>query len=144
MIQPNQNNEYQSPFPNPWLYHQVPREDMRDLMQLYSHNYLGRPDTLPKALEALTHHPDSVIGKQHPVSQSHNATSAAMFFLISDFIAMKYARLHPTFEMKPMPQEVLNYLRFPFCKMTSLDIEDQRRFKASLPPEQQGEIYIDE
>ena len=138
------NPTYESPFPNPWEYLGVPKEDMHDLIQLYIHTYLTSPDTLPKALEQLTYPPESLIAQQYPVSQSQDAMQAALFFLICDFVAMKYARIHPTFSMKPIPQEVLNYLRPPYNQMTSLDIEDQRRFRASLPPEQQEAVYIDD
>jgi hypothetical protein len=135
---------YESPFPNPWVYHGVPKEDMYDLMQLYHHAFLSNPQTLAVALGKLTYPPESEIARTHPISQSTYANSAAMFFIVSDFIALKYARRHPNFKMRPIPQAVLNYLRPPFNQMTSLDIEDQRRFRASLPPEQQGEVYIDD
>ena len=132
-------------FPNPWEYLEVPKEDMRDLIQLYTHTYLENIETLPKALGKLTYDPDSVIGRTYRnASQGQEAMQAAMFFLVCDFVAMKYARFHPTFEMKPIPQDVLNYLTPPYNQMTSLDIEDQRRFRASLPPEQQEAVYIDE
>lgn len=140
----NRADEYKSPFPNPWQYLDVPKEDMRDLMQLFTHTYLQDFDTLPKVFDKLTYHPDSAIAKAYPVSQSHDATHAAMFFLVCDFVAMKYARFHPKFKMKPIPQAVLNYLCPPYCMMTSLDIEDQRRFRATLPPEQQEAVYIDD
>ena len=144
MVQGNNSPEYQNPFPNPWEYLGVPQEDMRDLIQLYKHTYLMNVSTLPKALGQLTYHPDNPIAIAYPVSQSQDAMHAALFFLICDFVAMKYARTHPTFEMKPIPQAVLNYLRPPYNQMTSLDIEDQRRFKASLPPNQQEAVYIDD
>ena len=137
-------NEYASPFPNPWAYLGIPQEDVNDLVQLYKYRYLDNTDTLPKALEKLMYPPESLIAKQYPISQSQDASQAALFFLICDFIAMFYARNHPNFKMKPIPQEVLNYLRPPFNQMTSLEIEDQRRFRASLPPEQRREVYIDD
>ena len=131
-------------FPNPWEYLEVPHEDMRDLVQLYSHTYLQKLETLPKALEQLTYDPNSTIGRAYRSTQSEQAMQEAMFFLVCDFVAMKYARFHPTFKMKPIPQEVLNYLAPPFNQMISLDIEDQKRFRASLPPEQQKAVFIDE
>ena len=131
-------------FPNPWEYLDVPKEDMRDLIQLYAHTYVQNLDTLPKALEQLTYDPDSAIGRSYRSSQSEQASQAAMFFLVCDFVAMKYARFHRTFKMKPVPQTVLNYLAPPFNQMTSLDIEDQKRFRDSLPPEQQKAVFIDE
>jgi hypothetical protein len=132
-------------FPNPWEYLDVPREDINDLLQLYKYTYLENVDTLPKALEALTYHHDSPFGRKYAAeTQGQQAMQAAMFFIVCDFVAMKYARFHPTFVMKPIPKEVLAYLKPPFNQMVSLDIEDQRRFRASLPPEQQEAVYIDE
>ena len=141
---PQENNNPEMFFPNPWEYLGVPQEDMRDLIQLYTHTYLQNLETLPRALEQLTYDPDSPIGRAYRSSQSQAAMQAAMFFLVCDFVAMKYARFHPTFSMKPVPQEVLNYLAPPFNMMISLDIEDQKRFRASLPPDQQKAVYIDE
>ena len=144
MAQGNNKAEYVSPFPNPWEYLGVPVEDMVDLMQLYRHTYLMDMGILPRALEQLMFSYNSPIAIAHPVSQSQDAMQAALFFLICDFVAMKYARTHPTFQMKPIPQAVLNYLRPPYNQMTSLDIEDQRRFRASLPPNQREAVYIDD
>lgn len=144
MPQGNNNNADVKPyFQNPWEYLGVPKEDLRDLLQLYRHTYLQDWDTLPKALEQLTYDPATRIGAAYPSTQSHMAMEAAMFFLICDFVALKYARFHPTFRMKPIPQEVLVFLKPPYNQMTSLDIEDQKRFRASLPPEQQKAVYID-
>ena len=143
----NKIPEYQSPFPNPWMYHNVPEEDMKDLIQSYSHNFLERPDTLTKAIDHITYPSDHPFVTQHPMgrmTQGADATHAALFFVISDFIALHYARYHPKFKPRSIPTEVLAYLRPPFNKMTSLDIEDQKRFKASLPPEQQEAVYIDD
>jgi len=142
---PQDHNMPKMYFPNPWEYLDVPKEDMRDLIQLYKYTYLENLDTLPKALEALTYAPESAMGRMYRnATQGQEAMQAAMFFLVADFVAMKYARFHPTFKMKPIPPEVLRYLKPPFNQMTSLDIEDQRRFRASLPPEQQKAVYIDE
>jgi len=137
--------EPKSIFPNPWEYLGVPQEDIKDLLQLYKHLFLTDLEVLPRALDRLTYHPNSAIGSAHlEASQGQEATEAAMFFVVCDFVALNYARTHPTFKMKPIPQMVLNYLAPPYNQMTSLDIEDQRRFKASLPPEQQEAVYIDD
>ena len=141
---PQGSNMPEMYFQNPWEYLNVPEEDMRDLSQLYRHTYLQDLDTLPKALEQLTYDPSTRIGSAYLSTQSMVAMEAAMFFLICDFVASKYARFHPTFKMKPIPTEVLRYLKPPYNQMTSLDIEDQRRFRASLPPEQQKAVFIDE
>jgi hypothetical protein len=117
---------------------------MYDLMQLYHHAFVTNQQALAMALSKITYPPESEIAQKFPISQSAQANSAAIFFIVSDFIAMKYARKHPNFKMRPIPQGILNYLRPPFNQMTSLDIEDQRRFRASLPPEQQHEVYIDD
>lgn len=136
--------EYVSPFPNPWEYLGVPMEDQEDLYQLYFHTFIEQPDALANALNQLMFPPESPIAIEHPASQSPEAHEAAIFFIICDFVAMKYARFHPKFNMKPIPVEILHYLRPPFNQMTSLDIEDQRRFKASLPKEQQEMVIIDD
>jgi len=67
-----------------------------------------------------------------------------MFFLISDFIATYYESKHPNYKMQEIPKGVLVYLRPPYNRMTHLDIESQKRFRDSLPPEQRHLIYIDE
>ena len=139
---------YQNPFPNPWEYHGVPKEDLKDLMQLYRHTYLVDMERLPRALQQFTYPPGYRFPRGYEQfnwhSQSQNATQAAMFFLISDFIATYYEAKHPNFEMKEIPKEVLVYLRPPYNRMTHLDIDSQKRFRASLPPEQRHLIYIDE
>ena len=143
----NNTPEYESPFPNPWIYHDVPKEDMKDLIQMYTHNFLERPDTLSKAIEQVTYHPTHPFVLQHRLgrmTQGADATHAALFFVISDFIALHYARYHPKYKTKPIPTDVLGYLCPPFNQMISLDIEDQKRFRASLPPEQQEAVYIDD
>ena len=147
MVQSQNSTEYQSPFPNPWMYHNVPEEDMKDLIELYNHNFLENKDTLAREIDRITYPETHPFVTQHPLgrmTQGTDATHAALFFIISDFIALHYARYHPKFEPNPIPTNVLAYLCPPFNQMTSLCIEDQRRFKASLPPEQQEAVYIDD
>jgi hypothetical protein len=136
--------DYQSPFPDPWQSHGVDGQDYEDMLQLYVHVFLQDMDTFVRVLDKLTISPDSQFGKQYVQTQGADAYAAAIFFLVSDFLAMKYFRFHPKLEMKPIPKEVLPYLRYPYNKMTSLAYEDQKRFRDSLPPEHRGDVYIDE
>ena len=136
--------EYVSPFPDPWMYHGVDKDDYEDMLQLYVHTYLQDTTTITKALDSITVAPDSAFGQQYIQTQSSDAYSAAIFFLISDFLAMKYFRYHPNRKMKVLPPEIMPYLRYPYNQMTSLEYEDQKRFRDSLPPEHRGDVYIDE
>ena len=146
MIHQEQANapEYESPFPDPWIYHGVDGQDYEDMLQLYMHTYLQDSTTFTKAIDSITVSPDSSFGRQYVATQSSDAYAAAIFFLVSDFLAMKYFRFHPKLKMRVMPKEVLPYLRYPYNKMTSLAYDDQKRFRDSLPPEHRGDVYIDE
>lgn len=130
--------------PNPWDYFGVPVEDRRDLLQLYAQTHLSNMEDLPKMLEKLTYSPDSPFGRTHIITQSTEATNAAMWFILADFLAMKYFRRKNAHKMRPIPKQVLAFLVHPYNKMTSLDYEDQVRFRDSLPPNEQEKVYIDE
>jgi hypothetical protein len=125
------------PFPSPWEYFEIPK---------YLNAYL-RPTnpTLPLALEKVLY-PDAWIqaNMQYRHLASAEAHAAAKFFVIADFIGMKYERFHPTFIMKPVPDAVLRYLKPPFNQMKRLGYEDQKQFRAGLPDELKREVYIDE
>ena len=136
----------ESKFPSPWEYFEVPPADAEELLGLYVNLYLKPSNpTLPQALQRVLY-PDEWVrsNPQYMMMASPEAHEAAKFFIIADFIGMKYERFHPTFVMKPVPDEVLMYLKPPYNKMKLLGYEDQKRFRAALPDAQKCEVFIDE
>ena len=131
-------------FPDPWEYFEVPEEDRKDLLQLYVHTHVNNTTDLAMSLDKITYSPESAIGRTYVATQSAEATQAAMWFIVADFLAMKYFRTKNAHKMKPVPKEILQYLVYPYNQMTSLAYEDQIRFRDSLPPNQREAVYIDE
>ena len=127
----------------PWDYFAVPIEDRRDLMQLWYELYLKNPVVLTRGMQQVMYTPEE-LGLRYKELQGADASKAALWFLVADFIGMKYARYHPKFRMKDMPVEVLMYLRPPYRDMKNLAYDEQKRFKATLPKELQELIYLDE
>lgn len=132
-------------FQDPWTYFGVPEEDMRDLFQLYATLYLNpAKPTLPGAMQQIMYPDDFIqVNMQFRDMASPKAHEAAKWFVIADFIGMKYERFHPTFTMREVPGDVLQYLRPPFNGMKLLGYEDQKQFHRSLPDKQKREVFID-
>lgn len=138
MQQPPNNNSV-----SPWDYFSVPMEDRKDLSQLWFELYIKKPTVLTNGMQQVMYPPEQ-LGLSHKELQGADASKAAMWFVVADFIGCKYARYHPTFTMKDMPVEILRYLRPPYCNMANLSYDEQKRFKATLPKAQQELIYLDE
>jgi len=132
-------------FSSPWEYYNVPLKDVEKLLQLYMSVYLAPANpTLPKALQQIMY-PDAWIqaNPQFREMATPKAHEAAVWFVVADFIGMKYQRTHPTFEMKAAPDDVLRYLRPPYNKMRLLGYDDQVKFRETLPDNLKREVFID-
>lgn len=128
---------------NPWEYYDVPRQDIPELLNLWHELYIKNPVVLTRAMAQVVYKPED-LGRGYRELQGSKSSQAALFFVLADFIGMKYARFHPTFKMKDTPVEVLQYLRPPYRGMQNLSYDEQKRFKATLPKQLQEMIFIDE
>lgn len=142
------NNSTESYFPSPWVYFNVPLEAVEELMALYVKVYLNGPNpTLSRVIQNAMHNEDLLQPQFNPQFRSlfgPKAMEAVKFAIIADHIGQKYQRFHPEFKMRPMPKEVMIYLRPPFCQMTDFSYDGQKRFRDSLPDKQKHEVILDE
>jgi len=138
----------ESYFPSPWVYFNVPWDDIPELLDLYRRTYLNpvRPTWQDSMGQVM--HSERLL---NPVQNVHcrelftpKAMEAVKFAVIADFIGMKYERFHPTFKMPPMSEEVLVYLRPPFNQMKDWGYDDQKKFRDTLPDRLKREVYLDD
>lgn len=133
-------------FPSPWLYFNVPLEDVEGLLALYVELYLNLANpTLPRAIQQVMHPEHLARQLQYRYLFTPEAHEAAKFFVIADHIGQKYQRYHPEFKMVPMPPRVLKHLKSPYNGMTDMGYDDQKKYRDALPNEQlKKEVYLDE
>lgn len=136
----------ESCFPSPWEYFKVPIEAVEGLLHLYLQLYLNPANpTFPHAIQQVMYpeHYSRKPALRHLFTPE--AHEAAKFFVIADHIAQKYERYHPEFKMRPMPSDVLKYLRPPYNGLVNMGYDDQKKYRDTLPNEQlKKEVYLDE
>lgn len=138
----------ESSFPSPWVYFDVPLEDVEDLLHLYNKIYLSGPSpALPRVIQQAMHDEDFLNPQANPQFRplfTPEAMEAAKFAVIADHIGQRYQRFHPEFKMRPMPPEVMIYLRPPYSQMTDFSYDAQKKFRDGLPDKQKREVFLDE
>lgn len=142
------NEQHESHFPSPWEYFNVPLEDVPKLLELYTKIYLDGPNpALPRTIQNAMHDENLLQPQHNPQFRplfTPRAMEAAKFAVIADHIGQRYQRFHPEFKMRPMPPEVMTYLRPPYCQMTDFSYDAQKKFRDELPDKQKQEVYLDE
>ncbi len=138
----------ESYFPSPWVYFGVPLEAVEELLELYTKIYLHGPSPLlPKVIQQAMHDEDLLQPQYNLQFRSlftPKAVEAAKFAVIADHIGQRYQRFHPEFKMRPMPPEVMVYLRPPYNQMTDFSYDAQKKFRDGLPDKQKREVILDE
>ena len=136
----------QSYFPSPWMYFNVPYEDIEELLRVYVELYLSPSNpTITGAIQQVMYPEHYTRQKKFRYLFTPEAHEAAKFFVISDHIGQKYQRYHPEFKMAPMPPEVLKFLRPPYNGMVNMGYDDQKKYRETLPNEQlKKDVYLDE
>jgi hypothetical protein len=125
--------------PDPWQYFALPDDHYPEVYRLYN-------DVVPTHIEVK--HIEQVLypsttGVRDWGEKETYAIHAARFFIIGDFIASYYKDINPTFRLKPVPPEVLQYLGSPYCWMADLNLDAQKQFRDALPRHLQGLVEID-
>lgn len=134
---------------DPWSYFNIPKDDLKHVQQQYGWMMgAGKFPLIARNEMSLVGeilHPSASQTWRNPNTwdlHDNYAYKLALTAIIGSFLSQYYQSINKSFVIKQLPETVKKYFRYPYSETRDYNRESLKRWKATLPPAYQREVFI--